>query len=218
MPKTLRDLKRKGFSDRRLAYLFNTNEKRSAREAARARHPPGLQARRHLRRGVRDARPPTCIRPTRRSARPRRPTEKKIMVLGGGPNRIGQGIEFDYCCVHAALRAARGRLRDHHGQLQPGDGVDRLRHLRPAVLRAAHARGRARDRRHGKALGRDRAVRRPDAAQARARPRSGRRADHRHQRRLDRHRRGPRALPAAARRSSSCASRPTAPRARWRRR
>ena len=31
-----------------------------------------------------------------------RPT-KKIMVLGGGPNRIGQGIEFDYCCVHAAL-------------------------------------------------------------------------------------------------------------------
>ena len=34
--------------------------------------------------------------------------KKKIMILGGGPNRIGQGIEFDYCCVHAcqALRAA----------------------------------------------------------------------------------------------------------------
>ena len=32
------------------------------------------------------------------------PTDKKkIMVLGGGPNRIGQGIEFDYCCVHAAM-------------------------------------------------------------------------------------------------------------------
>src|SRR5699024_40255 len=32
------------------------------------------------------------------------PTDnKKIMVLGGGPNRIGQGIEFDYCCVHASL-------------------------------------------------------------------------------------------------------------------
>ena len=28
---------------------------------------------------------------------------KKIMILGGGPNRIGQGIEFDYCCVHAAF-------------------------------------------------------------------------------------------------------------------
>ncbi|MCQ4033929.1 hypothetical protein FK513_28790, partial [Klebsiella pneumoniae] len=32
----------------------------------------------------------------------------KIMVLGGGPNRIGQGIEFDYCCVHASLA-----LRDY---------------------------------------------------------------------------------------------------------
>ncbi len=28
---------------------------------------------------------------------------KKIMILGGGPNRIGQGIEFDYCCCHAAI-------------------------------------------------------------------------------------------------------------------
>ena len=49
----------------------------------------------------------TCIRPTRTSAR--RPTDrKKVIVLGGGPNRIGQGIEFDYCCVHAAFA-----LRDH---------------------------------------------------------------------------------------------------------
>ena len=47
--------------------------------------------------------PPTCIRPTRKNAKRSRPTNKKIMVLGGGPNRIGQGIEFDYCCVHAAL-------------------------------------------------------------------------------------------------------------------
>ena len=30
-------------------------------------------------------------------------TKKKIMILGGGPNRIGQGIEFDYCCVHASF-------------------------------------------------------------------------------------------------------------------
>ncbi len=29
--------------------------------------------------------------------------DKKILVIGGGPNRIGQGIEFDYCCVHAAF-------------------------------------------------------------------------------------------------------------------
>ncbi len=45
--------------------------------------------------------------------------------------------------------AARGRLRDHHGQLQSRDRLDRLRHLRPAVLRAADARGRAGDHRAG---------------------------------------------------------------------
>ena len=32
--------------------------------------------------------------------------KKKIMILGGGPNRIGQGIEFDYCCCHASYQAA----------------------------------------------------------------------------------------------------------------
>ncbi len=47
--------------------------------------------------------PRTCTRPTTRRTRPSPPTAKKIMILGGGPNRIGQGIEFDYCCVHAAL-------------------------------------------------------------------------------------------------------------------
>ena len=45
------------------------------------------------------------------------------MILGGGPNRIGQGIEFDYCCCPRLLRAQRRGLRDHHGQLQPGDRV-----------------------------------------------------------------------------------------------
>ena len=43
---------------------------------------------------------------------------KKVVILGGGPNRIGQGIEFDYCCCHACLRAARCRLRGDHDQLQ----------------------------------------------------------------------------------------------------
>ena len=37
-------------------------------------------------------------------------SREKIMVLGGGPNRIGQGIEFDYCCVHAALAMRDGGL------------------------------------------------------------------------------------------------------------
>ncbi len=67
-----------------------------------------------------------------------RPTDRnKIVILGGGPNRIGQGIEFDYCCCHASFALARGRFRNDHDQLQSGDGVDRLRHLRPALFRTA---------------------------------------------------------------------------------
>ena len=66
------------------------------------------------------------------------------------------------------VRAGRGRLRDRDGQLQPGDRLHRLRHLRPAVLRAAHPRGRARGgaRRAGQRPGRrgDRPARRADAA------------------------------------------------------
>jgi carbamoyl-phosphate synthase large subunit len=49
-------------------------------------------------------RPPTTTRPTTHPDRvPVSEHAQKVMVLGGGPNRIGQGIEFDYCCVHAAL-------------------------------------------------------------------------------------------------------------------
>ena len=92
--------------------------------------------------------------------------EPAVLILGSGPNRIGQGIEFDYSCVHASLRAARRRLRDRDGQLQPGDGLDRLRHLRPALLRAAHPRGRARGR-----------ARRAAGRAGRRRHRAARRAD-----------------------------------------
>ncbi len=107
---TLRALKQKGFSDRRLAKQFKTTD-------------TALRARRHAL-GVRPVykRVDTCaaefatntayLYSTYESASPfdtgseceAAPTDrKKIMVLGGGPNRIGQGIEFDYCCVHAAL-------------------------------------------------------------------------------------------------------------------
>src|SRR5881394_3987750 len=99
---TLRTLKRRGFSDRRLAYLFNTNER-----AVRAK-------RRKF--GIRPVykRVDTCaaefatktayLYSTYEDECEAEPSQKKkVMVLGGGPNRIGQGIEFDYCCVHAAL-------------------------------------------------------------------------------------------------------------------
>ena len=103
----LRYLKRKGFSDRRLATLLAA----SASDVRAAR----------LRNGVRPVykRVDTCaaefatttayLYSTYEDECEAEPTDrKKVIVLGGGPNRIGQGIEFDYCCVHAAFA-----LRDH---------------------------------------------------------------------------------------------------------
>jgi len=98
----LRMLKRKGFSDRRLAKLLKCSE-----DEVRARR---------VELGLRPVfkRVDTCaaefatatayLYSTYEDECEARPTSRrKIMVLGGGPNRIGQGIEFDYCCVHAAL-------------------------------------------------------------------------------------------------------------------
>ena len=99
----LRALKQAGFADVRLAELLGTTE-----DAVRARRTGGIEP---VYKTV-----DTCgaefeahtpylystyeegddeVRPSRRG--------RKVVILGGGPNRIGQGIEFDYCCVHAAL-------------------------------------------------------------------------------------------------------------------
>jgi carbamoyl-phosphate synthase large subunit len=99
---TLRELKKKGFSDRRLAKLFKTNEQ-AVREARRA-----LNVRPVYKRvdtcAAEFASKTAYMYSTYEDECEAEPTNnKKIMVLGGGPNRIGQGIEFDYCCVHAAL-------------------------------------------------------------------------------------------------------------------
>jgi len=98
----MRELKRMGFADARIAQLLNTDE----------------AAVRHLRHtlGVRPVykRVDSCaaefatstayMYSTYEEECEANPTDReKIVVLGGGPNRIGQGIEFDYCCVHAAL-------------------------------------------------------------------------------------------------------------------
>ena len=61
----------------------------------------------------------------------------KALVLGSGPIRIGQGIEFDYCSVHAAWALQEEGIQSVMAKLEPGDGFDRLRHKRQAVLRAA---------------------------------------------------------------------------------
>ena len=117
------------------------------------------------------------------------------MVLGGGPNRIGQGIEFDYCCVHAAFALREAGYRDHHGQLQPGDRLHRLRHLGQALFRAADRRGCPGHLREGKTRRRHRAVWRPDAAEHRQRTGRRRREDPRHLAGHHRPGRGPRPLP-----------------------
>jgi carbamoyl-phosphate synthase large subunit len=113
---------------------------------------------------------------------------RKVMILGGGPNRIGQGIEFDYCCCHAAFALGRDRggterrwLRSHHGQLQPGDGLDRPGHVGPPLFRAADRRrcpsNRPARAGEGRAAGRNRPTWRPDPAEARRGVASRRRAD-----------------------------------------
>ncbi len=99
---TLRTLKRKGFSDRRLAYLFNTSEA----EVRAKRHAFGIRPvyKRVDTCAAEFATTTAYLYSTYEEECEAAPSgRKKIMVLGGGPNRIGQGIEFDYCCVHAAL-------------------------------------------------------------------------------------------------------------------
>ncbi|NBB91608.1 MAG: carbamoyl-phosphate synthase large subunit [Gammaproteobacteria bacterium] len=99
---SLLDLKRHGFSDARIAELAGVSE----RSVRKLRAKLGIQPAYH--------RVDTCaaefatstayMYSTWGEASEAAPTDRrKIMVLGGGPNRIGQGIEFDYCCVHAAL-------------------------------------------------------------------------------------------------------------------
>ena len=116
------------------------------------------------------------------------------------PHRPGHRVRL--LLLPRRLRAARGRLRSHHGQLQPRDRLDRLRHLGQAVFRAADGGGRAgnpaRRERGGRARRRHRAVRRPDPAQAGRRAGKGRHPDPRHLARHDRPCRRPRPLPEAA--------------------
>jgi carbamoyl-phosphate synthase large subunit len=99
---TLRGMKRKGFSDRRIGTKVGTSE------TAVREHRQKLGVRPVFKRvdtcAAEFATSTAYMYSTYEDECESRPTDrKKIMVLGGGPNRIGQGIEFDYCCVHAAL-------------------------------------------------------------------------------------------------------------------
>ena len=95
-------LKRSGFSDRRLASLLNTDQ-----HAVRA-YRQALQVRPAYKRvdtcAAEFATNTAYMYSSYEEECEAAPSDKKkIMILGGGPNRIGQGIEFDYCCVHAAF-------------------------------------------------------------------------------------------------------------------
>jgi carbamoyl-phosphate synthase large subunit len=101
----LRFLKQKGFSDRRLASLLKTDAK--AVRQARHQHKVFPVYKRVDTCAAEFATNTAYMYSTYEAEHGEcesQPTQRdKIMVLGGGPNRIGQGIEFDYCCVHAAL-------------------------------------------------------------------------------------------------------------------
>jgi len=101
----MRFMKQKGFSDRRIAKLLDSK----AQDVRQLRH---TMAVRPIYKRVDTCAAEFATRTAymystyegEQGVCESRPTDrKKIMVLGGGPNRIGQGIEFDYCCVHAAL-------------------------------------------------------------------------------------------------------------------
>ncbi|MEM2346106.1 MAG: carbamoyl-phosphate synthase large subunit [Archaeoglobaceae archaeon] len=100
----LKEAKKLGFSDRQLAYIFKTEEF----EVRRIRKAKGIKAVYKM--------VDTCAAEfeaktpyyysTYEEENDAVPTKKKkVMILGSGPNRIGQGIEFDYCCVHAVFSA-----------------------------------------------------------------------------------------------------------------
>jgi carbamoyl-phosphate synthase large subunit len=101
----MRYVKQKGFSDRRLATLMGTHQ----HDVRRTRHALGVRP--VYKRvdtcaaefATQTAYLYSCYEAEGGECEAQPTANRKIMVLGGGPNRIGQGIEFDYCCVHAAL-------------------------------------------------------------------------------------------------------------------
>lgn len=99
---TLFMLKQKGFSDRRLAWLLKTTDT-AVRNRRRELHIRPVYKRVDTCAGEFATSTAYMYSSYDEECEANPSNKKKIMVLGGGPNRIGQGIEFDYCCVHAAM-------------------------------------------------------------------------------------------------------------------
>jgi carbamoyl-phosphate synthase large subunit len=95
-------LKRKGFSDRRIGALLKSNQ-HAVREKRRALNVRPVYKRVDTCAAEFSTQTAYLYSTYEEECEAEPSSRRKIMVLGGGPNRIGQGIEFDYCCVHAAL-------------------------------------------------------------------------------------------------------------------
>ena len=186
-----------------------------------ARHSTGLQAGGHLRRGVRGLHPlPLFLATSEEDEAP--PTDrKKVLILGSGPIRIGQGIEFDYCCVHAAFALRAAGYETVMVNCNPEtvstdyDTSDRL-YFEPLTLEDVLEIAAP-----GEAARGHRPVRRADAAAALGAAGEGAGLPHpRDHARRHRPRRGPRALLPADREAGLASSRrtgsPGAPRRRFR--
>ncbi|RMF88364.1 MAG: carbamoyl-phosphate synthase large subunit [Nitrospinota bacterium] len=101
-PALLRQAKVYGFSDRYLAHLLRCKE--AEIRSRRYRHDIVARYKRVDTCGAEfEAYTPYLYSTYEQECEAQPTTRKKVMILGGGPNRIGQGIEFDYCCVHGVL-------------------------------------------------------------------------------------------------------------------
>ncbi len=99
---TMRDAKRMGFSDAQLATMFKCRELEVRERRKQLGVVPAYKIVDTCA-GEFEAKTPYYYSTYEEQTELRPSDKKKIMVIGGGPNRIGQGIEFDYCCVHASM-------------------------------------------------------------------------------------------------------------------
>ena len=99
--------KQMGFSDAQIGHLTGQRDDTVRAVPRGPGRAPAGQDRGHLRRRVRQPHEPTTTSPMSAAAPPSstEAARPRVVILSAGPNRIGQGIEFDYCCCHAVLCA-----------------------------------------------------------------------------------------------------------------
>jgi len=192
----LQETKQLGYSDRQIAYLTGTSEE----DIWELREKLGVQPVYKLVDTCAaefEAYTPYYYSTYEEEDESRPSAGRKVMILGGGPNRIGQGIEFDYCCVHASFALREMGIESIMVNSNPEtvstdyDTSDKLYFeplTREDVLHII---------KNGKSRRSHRPVRRPDAVEPGRGPGQGRRTHPRHLAGLHRPGRGPQALPAA---------------------